>query len=236
MRNNPTPAWTLILVPPTPSRSPRRFGVKKRTVRLALLVVASVVAIPWLWTFAASTTARDMADRLAAQQRLAVMLRDTVESLRAASFAANAAKLPPVGMEMPVHGEITSRFSRSRLHPILQVFRAHRGVDLAVPLGTRIHASAAGKVVAAGWRLGYGLTIEIAHSGGVVTRYAHCRTALVQPGDSVVLGQAIGAAGQSGLATAPHVHFEVLVKGEAVDPIKYIASTHSLPATAVGQH
>jgi murein DD-endopeptidase MepM/ murein hydrolase activator NlpD len=74
--------------------------------------------------------------------------------------------------------------------------------------------------------LGYGLMIEMVHSGGVVTRYAHCRAALVQRGDTVSMGQAIGTVGASGLATAPHLHFEVFVNGNAVDPIKFIASTH----------
>ena len=229
MPNNPTPAWTLIIVPPTAMSSPRRLGVKKRTVRLAVLLAVTAVAAPWLWTFAASESAGRMADRLVAEQRLTAALSDTVESLRAASLAAVAAKLPPAGMRLPVTGEITSRFSRSRFHPILHMFRAHRGVDLAAPSGTRIHAPAVGKVVAVGRRLGFGLTIEIAHTGGVVTRYAHCRLALVQPGDSVVLGQPIGAVGASGLATAPHLHFEVLVNGVARDPIQFIASTHRIP-------
>ena len=69
---------------------------------------------------------------------------------------------------MPVNGEVTSRFSRSRFHPILQMFRAHRGVDLSAPSGTRVVAPASGHVMSVGWRLGYGLTLELAHSGGVV--------------------------------------------------------------------
>jgi murein DD-endopeptidase MepM/ murein hydrolase activator NlpD len=226
MRNGATPAWTLIIVPPTPGTSPRRMGVKRRTLRLLLLAIAAVVIVPWAWTLAASTNAEEMADRLAAQQRLTVALNDTVQALRAASLAAAAGKLPPVGMQMPVNGEITSRFTRSRLHPILQVFRAHRGVDLGAPAGTPIHAPGVGKVSWVGRRLGFGLMIEIAHTGGVVTRYAHCRSARVQEGDSVAMGQTIGTVGESGLATAPHLHFEVLVHGVAVDPIRFIASTH----------
>lgn len=226
MRNSATPAWTLIIVPPTPTAAPRRVGVKVRTVRRFLILVTTVVAIPWAWTVAATTSAEEMADRLAAEQRLTVELHDSVESLRAASVATLAAKLPPVGMIMPVNGEITSRFSRSRFHPILQVFRAHRGVDLAAPAGTRILAPAAGTVASVGRVLGYGLMIEMVHSGGVVTRYAHCRVALVQRGDTVSIGQAIGTVGASGLATAPHLHFEVFVNGTAVDPVKFIASTH----------
>jgi murein DD-endopeptidase MepM/ murein hydrolase activator NlpD len=229
MNNGPTPAWTLIIVPPTPTASPRRLGVKKRHARMFLIVLATVVAVPWAWTLAASDTAELMADRLAAEQRLTVALTDTVESLRAATIAELTGKLPPVGMLMPLNGEVTSRFTRSRFHPILQVFRAHRGVDLAAPLGTPIHAPAIGTVSFVGRRLGFGLMIELVHSGGVVTRYAHCRSALVQRGDTVGIGQPIGTVGESGLATAPHLHFEVLVHGNAVDPIKFIASTHLAP-------
>lgn len=229
MSNSVTPAWTLIIVPPKANATPRRVGVKLRTVRLVLLAALTAVAVPWAWTLAASASAGQMADRLAEEQRLTVALQDTVQSLRAASMAELARTLPPVGMQMPVNGEITSRFSRSRFHPILQVFRAHQGVDLAAPMGTRIIAPAAGTVASVGRRLGYGLTIEIVHSGGVVTRYAHCRSALVQRGDVVAMGQAIGTVGESGLATAPHLHFEVLVHGKAVDPIKFVASTHLAP-------
>ena len=230
MSNNYTPAWTLIIVPPTATASPRRVGVRMRTLRAAVLVVAVAATAPWLWTKAASENADRMAARLAAEQRVTAALSDTVASLRAASLAALAAKRPPVAMQMPVNGAVTSRFSRSRLHPILHMLREHRGVDLAAPSGTRILAPAVGKVIAVERRLGFGLTIEVAHSGGVVTRYAHCRLALVQPGDSVAVGQSIGAVGQSGLATGPHLHFEVLVNGVARDPIQFIASTHRAPA------
>jgi murein DD-endopeptidase MepM/ murein hydrolase activator NlpD len=226
MHNTATPAWTLIIVPPKLNTSPRRVGVKLRTLRRVLITLMIVVAAPWAWTVAATNASEQMADRLAAEQRLSMALHDTVESLRAASAAELAGKLPPVGMQMPITGEITSAFTRSRFHPILQVFRAHRGVDLAAPMGTRILAPAAGTVTSVERRLGFGLTIEVLHSGGVLTRYAHCRSALVQRGAVVAMGQAIGLVGESGLATAPHLHFEVLVHGTAVDPIKFIASTH----------
>ena len=226
MRHSATPAWTLIIVPPTPTASPRRVGLKMRTLRMFGMLMIAIFAASWGWTVAASDTAELMADQLAEQQRLTAALDDTLQSMRTAAMAAESAKLPPVGMIMPINGEITSRFSRSRFHPILQIFRAHRGVDLAAPAGTRIVAPAAGKVASVGRRLGYGLVIELVHSGGVVTRYAHCRAAFVQRGDSVSMGQAIGAVGASGLATAPHLHFEVWIRGTAVDPIRFIASTH----------
>src|SRR6476646_7813838 len=130
MHNNATPAWTLIIVPPTPRAAPRRIGVKMRTVRMFAMLTAGLAAVMLSWMLATSDTAVGLADRLAAEQR------------RIAALSAEAAKLPPVGMMMPINGEITSRFSRSRFHPILEVFRAHRGVDLAAPEGTPISAPA----------------------------------------------------------------------------------------------
>jgi murein DD-endopeptidase MepM/ murein hydrolase activator NlpD len=183
---------------------------------------------------ATSDSAVGLADRLAEEQRLTAALDDTVQSMRMAALAAEAAKLPPVGMMMPINGEITSRFSRSRFHPILEVFRAHRGVDLAAPEGTPISAPAAGHVASVGRRLGYGLVVEMVHSGGVVTRFAHLRASLVHAGDTVTMGQHIALVGESGLATAPHLHFEVWVKGVAVDPVKFVAATRL--ATPVTVH
>jgi murein DD-endopeptidase MepM/ murein hydrolase activator NlpD len=225
MHNNATPAWTLIIVPPTPRAAPRRIGVKMRTVRMFAMLTAGLAAVLASWMLATSDTAVGLADRLAEEQRLTAALDDTVQSMRMAALSAEAAKLPPVGMMMPINGEITSRFSRSRFHPILEVFRAHRGVDLGAPEGTPIKAPAAGRVASVGRRLGYGLVIEMVHSGGVVTRYAHLHSAVVHAGDDVTMGQPIGTVGESGLATAPHLHFEVWVKGTAVDPVKFVAAT-----------
>ena len=234
MQNNATPAWTLIIVPPTPRAAPRRVGVKMRTVRMFAMLMAGFAAVLASWMLATSDTAVGLADRLAAEQRLTAALDDTVQSMRMSALAAEAAKLPPVGMMMPINGEITSRFSRSRFHPILEVFRAHRGVDLAAPEGTPISAPAAGHVASVGRRLGYGLVVEMVHSGGVVTRFAHLRSSLVHAGDDVTMGQQIATVGESGLATAPHLHFEVWVKGVAVDPVKFVAATRlATPVTTV---
>jgi murein DD-endopeptidase MepM/ murein hydrolase activator NlpD len=227
MRAGETPAWTLIIVPPRLTSSTRRVGVKMRTLRMLGMLILAVLAVSWMWVDTQSDSAAMMADQLAEEQRAMLALHDTVQTLLTASFAEHARNLPPPDMIMPVNGEITSRFSRSRFHPILQIFRAHRGVDLSAPAGTRIVAPAEGTVTSVGWRLGYGLTIEIAHSGGVTTRYAHCRSAMVHRGDHVAIGQAFATVGASGLATAPHLHFEVLVHGTNVDPIKFRASTHT---------
>jgi murein DD-endopeptidase MepM/ murein hydrolase activator NlpD len=227
MRAGETPAWTLIIVPPRLTASTRRIGLKMRTLRVLGMFALAILSLSWLWVSAQSEAAAMMADELADEQRTMVALRDTVESLRTASLVEHSRNLPPVDMIMPVNGEITSRFSRSRFHPILQIFRAHRGVDLSSPSGTRIVAPAEGTVTFVGWELGFGLTVQISHTGGIVTRYAHCRSAMVRRGDHVAMGQAFATVGASGLATAPHLHFEVLVNGTPVDPIKFLAATHT---------
>jgi len=239
MRAGETPAWTLIIVPPRLTASTRRVGLKMRTLRMFAMFLLTILSLSWLWVSAQSDSAAMMADQLAEEQRTMLALRDTLTSLRTASLVERARNLPPVDMILPVNGEITSRFSRSRFHPILGIFRPHRGVDLSAPAGTRIVAPAEGTVRSVGRELGYGLTVEIAHSGGVSTRYAHCRSAMVRAGDHVALGQAFATVGSSGLATAPHLHFEVLVHGTNVDPIKFLAATHTstlAATTPTGSH
>jgi murein DD-endopeptidase MepM/ murein hydrolase activator NlpD len=149
-----------------------------------------------------------------------------------AKRATSASAPPPVvrratplrladGVVLPITGRITSNFARRRYHPILGIPRAHLGVDLGAPSGTPIATPAAGHVSFVGRKLGYGLVVEIKHPGGVLTRYAHTRQAYVKAGQQVEAGQTIAAVGASGLATAPHLHYEVRVNGDAVDPVKY---------------
>jgi murein DD-endopeptidase MepM/ murein hydrolase activator NlpD len=121
---------------------------------------------------------------------------------------------------LPVVGEITSRFARARRHPLLGVVRRHAGIDIAAPAGTHILAPAAGRVRFSGKKFGYGYTVEIDHGGGVVTRYAHCRSLMVRAGDDVAAGAIIATVGRSGLATAPHLHYEVMVNGRNVNPLQ----------------
>jgi murein DD-endopeptidase MepM/ murein hydrolase activator NlpD len=121
---------------------------------------------------------------------------------------------------LPVVGEITSRFARARRHPLLGVVRRHAGIDIAAPAGTHILAPAAGRVRFSGKKFGYGYTVEIEHGGGVITRYAHCRSLMVRAGDDVAAGAIIATVGRSGLATAPHLHYEVMVNGRNVNPLQ----------------
>ena len=96
----------------------------------------------------------------------------------------------------------------------------HSGLDIAAPSGTTISAPAAGRVTRVSRELAYGLVVHIDHGNGVTTRYAHCRSALVTAGQTVDEGTPIATVGRSGLATGPHLHYEVRVRGEAVDPMR----------------
>jgi len=127
---------------------------------------------------------------------------------------------PSIMESLPVVGEITSRFARARRHPLLGVVRKHAGIDIAAPAGTHITAPAPGRVTFSGRKFGYGYTVDIDHGNGVVTRYAHCRSLVVRVGDEVAQGAVIATVGRSGLATAPHLHYEVRVHGRNVNPLR----------------
>lgn len=126
---------------------------------------------------------------------------------------------------LPVIGRITSRFSSSRRHPVLGVVRPHRGLDIAANSGTPITAPAPGRVVFAGRKFGFGNVVEIDHGHGIITRYAHCRSLHVKRGMTVETGATIATVGRTGLASGPHLHFEVLVDGRSVDPLKQRVET-----------
>jgi len=101
--------------------------------------------------------------------------------------------------------------------------RDHDGVDFAAPSGSAIRAAAAGTVVAANPRGGYGNATIVDHGGGVATLYAHQSEMFVAPGTVVGAGQVIGSVGSTGFSTGPHLHFEVRVRGIPVDPLGFFA-------------
>jgi len=125
-------------------------------------------------------------------------------------------------VRMPiVGGRFTSGFG-IRYHPILGYSRPHTGVDWAAPIGTPIFAAGSGTIIKAGWDSGYGRRIEIQHANGYITTYNHMSGFArgATEGAHVRQGQAIGYLGQTGLATGPHLHYEIMVNGHFVDPMR----------------
>jgi murein DD-endopeptidase MepM/ murein hydrolase activator NlpD len=118
---------------------------------------------------------------------------------------------------------VTSGFSLAplRLHPFLQAWRAHKGVDFAAPIGTPVHAAGAGKVIVAGQQTGYGNVVMLQHGATYTTVYAHLsRFATgIRPGARVAQGDVIGYVGETGWATGPHLHYEFRVDNVQKNPL-----------------
>jgi murein DD-endopeptidase MepM/ murein hydrolase activator NlpD len=125
-------------------------------------------------------------------------------------------------MRVPVIGaRMTSGFG-ARYHPILGYTRVHTGTDFAASIGTPVFAAGNGTILSVGWDSGYGRRIEIRHANGYETTYNHLSSFArgIAEGQRIRQGQVIGYLGQSGLATGPHLHYEVLVNGHFVDPMR----------------
>ncbi len=109
-----------------------------------------------------------------------------------------------------------------RVHPVYKVKKMHTGIDFAASIGTPIYATADGKVAVVDVKFsGYGKVVEVDHGFGYRTRYAHMHDFAVRVGQNVKRGDLIGYVGNTGLSTAPHLHYEVLINGNQVDPVHY---------------
>jgi len=148
---------------------------------------------------------------------LARSFTEAIDSLEA--HGERLARTPSI---MPTRGWLTSMFAQARMHPIFHEARRHDGIDITAPLGTPIVAPAGGWVVDTDTDEGYGRYVKIDHGNGIVTLYAHCSKVNVRKGQRVRRGEEIALVGNTGLSTSPHLHYEVEVKGQTVDPRKYI--------------
>jgi murein DD-endopeptidase MepM/ murein hydrolase activator NlpD len=239
-RKRGRPRWTLMLVPPPRVPAPvRSVELKRRHALPPLVALVAVIAFVaygsaqvGVWTHEAMMEPQMEQLHLRfddAESRLRV-LTDSVALVGARTAALTAARDVAAaravsagaqpGVVLPVDGRITSRFAPKRLHPILRIYRPHRGLDIAAPSGTAITAPAPGRVTRVAREIGYGLVVHLDHGGGVVTRYAHLKSVQVETGQLVDEGVQIATVGSSGLATAPHLHYEVRVNGEARDPMR----------------
>ena len=170
--------------------------------------------------------ASDRADQLVREREgaLAQAEMDVEAAVAALSGSGWLAGVPSSsGMVWPVDGAPGSGFGL-RLHPILAEVRPHRGVDVAGYAGQPVVAADAGRVSAAGARGGYGNAVVIDHGAGRRTLYAHLSRVSVRAGQYVAEAQEVGAVGSTGVSTGPHLHFEVHLDGQPVDPLAFYAA------------
>jgi len=137
--------------------------------------------------------------------------------------------LVAIPLRKPIDGELemASPFG-VRTDPFTGSPAMHTGLDLHAETGEPVHATADGTVTSAGWSGGYGRMVEINHGNGLATRYGHLSAIDVHVGQTVKIGQVVGRAGTTGRSTGPHLHYETRVRGEAVDPVKFLRAGERL--------
>jgi len=158
---------------------------------------------------------------LGAMERRVRLFRSSLEEALD-SLTAHGDLLAATPSILPTAGLLRSGFSSARPHPIHHRVLPHEGIDVAAPRGTPILAAAKGRVTFAGWRAGYGYTVELDHGYGYQTLYGHADKVLVRQGQTVARGDVIAQVGSTGLATSPHLHYEVRVGGRPVNPMNYV--------------
>lgn len=131
--------------------------------------------------------------------------------------------LLPTALPLPDGFSITSGFG-VRADPMTRGISMHEGIDFVAPIGTPVHATAAGTVLRSARAGAYGEMIEVMHADGFVTRYAHLNRRHVHEGDPVERGQVIGVLGNTGRSTGPHLHYEVVYQGQSMHPAKAFAA------------
>ena len=193
--------------------------MKKQIILSLLILVLSIAAKAAGWTKSASAQLwfRAILKADYDYQGAFTEARKFLMSLenRGLEILEQEEKLP--GLVRPVMGSVSSGFGM-REHPVLGGKRQHQGIDLEAPKGSPILAAMAGEVEAVERDSTYGLKIVLRHANEYRTVYAHCDEALVKAGDQVKAGQVIGRVGDSGLATGPHLHFELRIGDRAIDP------------------
>lgn len=145
-------------------------------------------------------------------------LEENVQVAAVAQIVKRGTKSKPTYMFPVTNWNVTSNFG-------YRWGRLHAGTDVGVPIGTTVRASRGGQVITAGWLGGYGNCVIIDHGDGVATRYGHLSEVTVSVGQYVDQGQQIALSGNTGRSTGPHLHFEIRINGEAVDPLPYLYQT-----------
>ncbi|MCX8028165.1 MAG: M23 family metallopeptidase [Thermodesulfovibrionales bacterium] len=143
------------------------------------------------------------------------------KSMRSENISIPQVLNSPIRLQLPVKGTISSKYG-IRTDPFDGVKKRHYGIDIATKENTEIRAAGAGRVVFSSEARGYGKVVIVEHENGISTLYAHNSKNLVSRGEMVEAGQVIALSGSSGRSTGPHLHFEVRLNGEAVDPLSMV--------------
>ncbi len=143
-------------------------------------------------------------------------------SARIVAQTTRARRVDPAAFRWPVDPVVVSSPYGVRLHPIAAEHRFHAGIDLEAPRAHPVLAAEDATVVFAAWNGAHGKQVELQHDPHWATRYSHLGTLLVKSGTRVRKGQVIGLVGQTGLATGPHLHFELRRDGDALDPEAFL--------------
>jgi len=161
-------------------------------------------------------------------EKAAQALQGTIKRLLAAKRAKNKKSSAPTvvyykggKIAWPVQGRITSEYG-TRIHPVFKTKLKHSGLDIAAPTGTPIAAASTGEVLYAGTMRGYGNVVILDHGGDLTTVYGHMSKIACSENQKVTKGSIIGYVGSTGISTGPHLHFEVRVNGNTVDPMSYL--------------
>jgi len=203
-------------------------------IKFALGAVAAIAlaANPAQANEAAATTTTQIAGAVAAQnatgdREFSELFASwkSIDTTGVASATAQPMAAVSVPSGMPLHDAIMTSDFGMRIHPVLGGRRNHKGIDLAQPTGTPVYATADGIVSRAEPFSSYGNYIQIEHGGQIQTRFGHLSAFAVTAGEQVHKGQLIGYVGTTGRSTGPHLHYEVRVAGEAVDPRPYMVAT-----------
>jgi murein DD-endopeptidase MepM/ murein hydrolase activator NlpD len=157
------------------------------------------------------------------------LVQPTVQPQHRKSLVAGPVSIPS---RFPIQSVRLSSSYGMRGHPVLGGRRKHNGVDLAAPTGTPIYATADGNVSKAEWFSSYGLYVSLEHGADIQTRYGHMSRLNVSAGQRVQKGDIIGYVGSTGRSTGPHLHYEVRIAGQAVNPLPYMQADEFEQAAA----
>lgn len=171
-----------------------------------------------------------LSQQLDATEELLVQYEKILSNMQA-NWQKDLDRLDLVPTQLPLSGEflLTSSFG-VRADPMTHLPSMHEGIDFVAPVGTPVLATAPGQVLRAEYSGAYGNMVELSHQDGFVTRYAHLKTIFVKPGQFIRREETLGTLGNTGRSTGPHLHYEVLLRGQPMHPAKALAawSRHSV--------